>query len=98
MIQIIFHPDAKQELEFSIKFYNSQVIGLGYDFLEEVEHSIEIIKRFPKCGKILKNHVRQLVLQRFPYMILYNFKENQINIVAVAHQKQKPDYWKKRLN
>ncbi|MHA1585324.1 MAG: type II toxin-antitoxin system RelE/ParE family toxin [Promethearchaeota archaeon] len=97
MIQVIFHPNAREELEFGINYYDSQVQGLGFDFLEEVEHSIEIIQKFPKCGKILRNHVRQFVLQRFPYMIFYLFKENQIYVVAVALQRQKPYYWKSRM-
>ncbi|WP_371805113.1 type II toxin-antitoxin system RelE/ParE family toxin [Candidatus Lokiarchaeum ossiferum] len=97
MIQVIFHPDAKKDLENGIIYYDSQVFGLGYNFLEEVEHLIKNIQKFPKCGKILRNNVRQIVLQRFPYMILYIFKENQIYIVAVAHQNQKPYYWKSRV-
>lgn len=97
MIQVIFHPDAGEELEIGIRYYNLQVLGLGFDFLEEVEHSIEIIQKFPKCGKILRNHVRQIILQRFPYMILYLIKENQIYVVGVAHQRQKPYYWKSRM-
>ena len=98
MIQVIFHPDAKEELENGIFYYDSQVFGLGYNFLEEVERSIKKIHKFPKCGKVFRNNIRQIVLQRFPYMILYIFKENQIYVVAVAHQKQKPYYWKSRLN
>ncbi len=97
MIQVIFHPNAKNELENSIIFYNNQVKRLGSVFLEEVEYFIGLIQNFPKSGKLLTNNVRKLLLKRFPYMILYIFKNNQVYIVAVAHQMQKPNYWKKRL-
>lgn len=98
MIEVIFHPDAKEELEFGINYYESQVLGLGIDLLEEVEHYTKIIQKFPKFGKILRNQVRQIILQRFPYTILYTFKEELIYVVAVAHQRQKPYFWKKRLS
>ena len=37
MKDVIFHPEAQKELNFSLNFYNSQVSGLGMEFLEEIE-------------------------------------------------------------
>jgi len=40
---------------------------------------------------------RKLVLQRFPYVIVYREKESSVEILAVAHGHRQPGYWKDRL-
>jgi len=40
---------------------------------------------------------RRRVVRRFPYSILYRIHIDEIIIVAVMHQKQKPSYWIDRL-
>jgi len=34
----------------------------------------------------------------FPYNVLYAIEKDTIVIVAVAHQKRRPSYWKARLS
>jgi hypothetical protein len=94
---IIFHPEAENELNSSIDFYNLKVSGLGLKFLEEIERAIHLIERNPDRWLILKYRVRQYVVKQFPYSIFYIFDPNQIYVVAIAHQKRKPFYWKDRL-
>ncbi len=33
---------------------------------------------------------------RFPYSLVYSVRPNEIRIVAVAHQKRRPFYWRAR--
>jgi len=94
---IIFHPEAENELNSTIDFYNQKVSGLGLEFLEEIERGIKLIDKNPDRWRILKNHLHQYVMRRFPYSILYIFDPNRIYIVAIAHQNRKPFYWKERL-
>ena len=94
-----FHAESRVSPteKIKIEFYNSQVFVLGYQFLEEIEHSVDRIKKFPKSGKIIKNRVHQYILLSFPYMIFYIVNINYIYLVAIAHQRRKPNYWKERL-
>ncbi len=94
---IIFHPEAENELNSTIDFYNRKVSGLGLEFLEEIERDINLIDGNPDRWLILKNRVRKYILKQFPYTIYYIFDPNRIYIVAIAHQKRKPFYWKDRL-
>jgi hypothetical protein len=97
MNQIIFHPDAKDELFSTISYYNEQINGLGLEFLEEISRSINIINVNPKRWSILKLHVRKYIVQRFPFSIFYICNRSTIYIVAIAHNKRKPYYWKNRI-
>jgi hypothetical protein len=35
-------------------------------------------------------------LTRFPYLVVYREDATRILVVAVAHEKRKPGYWRKR--
>ena len=97
MKNIIFHPEAQEELNSSIDFYYSQIDGLGLEFLEEIELSIEKIKEFPERWQKKHNSIRHYLLQQFPFTIFYISEPNCIYIVAISHQKRKPEYWIERI-
>jgi hypothetical protein len=97
MSAIIFHPDARDELFSAIAYYNEQSSGLGTEFLEEIKTSVGKIQNNPTRWKILKKQVRQYIVQRFPFSIFYISAPKQVYIVAIAHNKRKPYYWKSRV-
>lgn len=37
---------------------------------------------------------RRLLVGRFPYQVVYRLRATEIVIVAVAHLKRRPGYWK----
>lgn len=97
MKPIIIHDKAKQELDHAISYYEEQKRGLGLDFLSKVEKALEKVRINPNIGSPynIKN-LRYYVIRRFPYKIFYTEFEGFIWIVAIAHAKRKPNYWKKR--
>ena len=48
-------------------------------------------------GKVGRRGYRRIILKRPPYSIIYREETDSIDIVAFAHHKRKPDYWRKRL-
>ena len=54
-----------------------------------------IVKR-PLAFQIIKSKYRKYNIARFPYSIVFKIVKDRITIVAFAHQKRKPNYWKKR--
>ena len=84
-------------LEEAALFYDRRLPGLGQRFLANVEKAIELILLFPEAAPVIGKTVRQKVLSRFPYSLIYVFEKNAVFFLAVAHQKQKPMYWKDRL-
>jgi ParE toxin of type II toxin-antitoxin system, parDE len=41
--------------------------------------------------------VRRCVLHRFPHLVIYRHKPEEILVVAVSHARRKPFYWLERL-
>jgi len=93
-----FHPDARQELLDAIKYYNECGSGLGYVFMEEVQTAIDRIMRFPKAWTKLSKNTRRCLTRRFPYGVIYQELNGDIQIVAVMHLKREPGYWIKRID
>lgn len=96
MIPYAFHPEADAELEEAMLFYESRLAGLGKSFAAEVERMVSLIREFPGAGAKVGIDRRRVVVDRFPYSIVYRRDPDFIVIVAVAHQRRRPRYWRSR--
>jgi plasmid stabilization system protein ParE len=97
MMDYLFHPEAEIELLDGIRYYEKQRKGLGKSFLNEVRRTIIRILTNPEIGSLLDDNVRRRNLHRFPYSLLYTQEYSLITILAVMHQKRRPDYRRDRL-
>lgn len=65
--------------------------------LAEVERALSQITRNPEACQRIGQRVRRKTLWRFPYNLVYAVYPDRIRIMAFAHQKRRPLYWRKRL-
>lgn len=97
MIPIVFHSNARAELDEAIAYYEKQRGGLGLGLLAEVEKATQRIQRSPTAFPMYQaTAFRSCAVRRFPYWIFYLTRDDAIWVVAVAHHKRKPGYWKRR--
>lgn len=97
MKPVVLHSQAIEELDSAISYYEIQKAGLGLEFLSEMEQAISRIQQHPNLGTAYKiSGLRRYVIQRFPFLIFYAERETFIWIVAIAHSKRRPDYWRRR--
>ena len=76
-------------------FYEAAAGGLGDDFLDDVQHAIDSVREHPSCAPPLAT-ASVVSWCRFPFSIIYAIEPAHIVVVAVAHQRRAPDYWKGR--
>ncbi len=69
MMKISFLPIAQAELDDSFDWYQEQMIGLGYDFLEAFNSTLKLIVSYPQLPPVMSGNVRRCLLNRFPYAI-----------------------------
>jgi toxin ParE1/3/4 len=94
----LFHPEAQFELLNAIEYYRERSPELARDFYEEVNRAIEDLLEFPESALVIHPiGVRRKVMQRFPYNVLYTADPDVLYIVAIAHQKRRPDYRLQRV-
>lgn len=91
-----FHPDAENELNKAIDYYNECQDGLGSDFAKEVYSSIQNILLFPQAWTPLSVNTRRCLTNRFPYGVIYQITSDEIFIIAVMQLNREPGYWKNR--
>ena len=94
------HDDVDQELEEAFDFYEGRRRGLGAEFLEEFVRGTRQIAaapvRWPRDRS--RPDVRRYRLHRFPYVLVYQIRNDHALIVAVMHGSRRPGYWRDRLN
>lgn len=91
-----FHDEAEAELAEAALFYEERVVGLGASFAAEIKSSIAFIQAHPEASPWLGRLLRRFVVKRFPYSIIYRHEEENIFILAIAHDRRRPGYWKLR--
>jgi hypothetical protein len=97
MNSTVFLPEAEQEMLEAAHYYESQSPGLGTEFLSEVDRAVHSIITSPHTWPILEGALRRRLIRRFPCGILYRIEPEEILIIAVAHLRKRPGYWKERI-
>jgi plasmid stabilization system protein ParE len=97
MKRATFHEDADAEMIEAAQFYEARSPGLGFSFLDAVEMAILEIYENPKAYSPLGDNVRRKLVNRFPYGIIFAVEHDRIRVLAVAHLKRRPGYWRYRL-
>jgi hypothetical protein len=97
-LNVEFLDQARLELILASQWYEAEVRGLGGDLLEEVSRSIGRLLEFPRQGKPHLAGTRRIVLQRFPFDVVYLVEPEALIVVAVAAHKRLPGYWRDRLS
>lgn len=97
MGQVTAHPEAVAELHAAIAYYEDKSFGLGRRFLAEVDLFVDRIVANPRRFSPRVGDVHRANLKRFPFHINYLIEGETIAIIAFAHDKRRPLYWKDRL-
>ena len=95
--EIRLHPDAEQELRAAYLWYLERNPVVAESFTAEVDHAIGVIAESPGRWPRLSKSACRYVFPRFPFSAVYRVKPDHVEVLAFAHQKKRPGYWKERL-
>jgi len=97
-MEVTFLKVAKTEFHEAVKYYESEHSGLGSRFKSEVQRTVYRIAEYPTAYQQLGPSTRRCLITKFPYGLIYQYKQNtnEIIVVAIAHLHRKPDYWSSR--
>jgi plasmid stabilization system protein ParE len=94
---IEFDSEAREEFDEAFNWYAVRSPAAAAGFAAEVNAAIEKIacdsQRFAKTYA----GCQYCMLDRYPYSVIYYVKDERVTVVAVAHAKRRPGYWKLRL-
>lgn len=94
MKPVILEPAALKEVDKALAVSRSPT-----KFQKVLNAAYAAIANNPQiAAPIGRSPIRQYILkQRIPYSLIYREDATQIKVVAFAHHKRRPGYWKYRL-
>ena len=96
-LAVEFHPDAQEDLYWAMDWYNAERAGLGNVFVAAVERTAQMAANAPLLGSFVGKELRRVLVPAFPFAIVYAVEPQTLWIIAVAHFRRRPTYWRDRL-
>jgi len=93
---IRFHPAALDEAEAAAEWYAVRSQGSARRFVTQLVQAVQRIAANPKHFPAFNFDTQLLVLPKFPYLIVFRETPVEIEIIAVAHGRRSPGYWRMR--
>ena len=94
MKPLVINEEAADELDEAIRYYETKSPGIGFSLAAKVSEAFHRIERNPQLYPFHNDtNVQKCFVRRFPYTVFYMELDEHIVVIAVAHQKRRPDYW-----
>ena len=100
-MRLVVSSDARQEMDDAADVYEREYPGRGADFLDELAEAFTLLQDQPEAGRLVELeadlNLREFVLRRFPYYVVYDIYGSDLTVVAIAHQSRQQRYWRNRV-
>lgn len=90
---------ALAEIAEAVDWYLSRPSGgprLAERFVDELARVEQLAVERPLAWPEVEAGVRRLVMDRFPFSLIYELEGDDLWILAVAHHRRRPGYWRDR--
>ena len=96
-MRLVIVPAALDELTEAAAFYSSRGgVELARALVAEFERATTLLLSSPNLGAAWRNGRRRYRLRRFPFWLIYDLVPNELRVIALAHQRRRPEYWRGR--
>ena len=97
------HPEAADELGAAVRWYADRNWDVADVFVERVRTLLDDLRDWPRSGRAWLDWHREpqvysYGVKGYPYRIVYFLRDDEPVVVAFAHDRQRPGYWKHRLD
>jgi plasmid stabilization system protein ParE len=89
-------PVAEAEIKDVFLWYAERSAIAAEAFRAEVFETIELLSTNALMWPKGTDGTRQCLLHHFPYTVVYSIKNNIVTVLAIAHQRRQPGYWRER--
>jgi toxin ParE1/3/4 len=94
--KVFINGEAQIEIKKALSHYDEISTELSGDLLIKFQESVQEILNHPRSYPTIRGKYRKLNLERFPYKIVFRIEGNIVHVIAFAHHKRSPGYWRKR--
>lgn len=94
--RIKLNPDAAADAEEAASWYAERSALAAKGFLAELDLVLGRVLEAPDRWPQFEMGTRRYVFPRYPFSLIYRIKDRDIEVIAVAHHRRRPDYWNRR--
>jgi plasmid stabilization system protein ParE len=94
--RLIVDVGAEREARDAFLWYFDRNPDAALAFDAEIERAFSAIAEAPLSAPEIEPGVRRVLLSRFPYAVLYAVEPDSIVVLAFAHTRRAPGYWRDR--
>ena len=88
---------AAEELAAAVAWYEERRAGLGAEFYDAIVRTMNRIADMPEAGSPFRDlKARRILVAGFPYQVVYRIDSDAIRVIAFAHLKRRPGFWRHR--
>lgn len=97
--QLIFRPEAVEDVAKAAGWYEERAAGLGEDLIDEILVATNRAACNPDLFRIIRaeGEVRRVLTERFPYRIFFSVVGQTLYVQAVIHGAQHDRRWRERM-
>ena len=93
---LIIHPSAAEEAQAARLWYSERNPAAGNAFLIDYDTALDRVEESPARWPIYIEGTRRLLFRRFPYFVVYKVVGGAVYVLAIAHGRRRPGYWRRR--
>lgn len=93
---LVVRAAARLEIEEAAEWYEGREPDLGVAFLEAVEALFGRIEHTPQQFAPIsaREPYHRALVARFQYHVFFDILEDRVVVIAVAHERRRPGYWR----
>lgn len=98
MIELRWHPAAAREAKSARRWYriDQDAPEAARRFQAMLQRALSQIAEAPERWPVLVDDLRKRPLRGFPYRVIYQVRGDHVLVVAVMHERRRPEYWRRR--
>lgn len=97
MPPVDFDPRAIEEARAGRRFYARVSDALATRFMAALDAAVARVEQFPQASPPHLHGTRACRLRKFPFALVYVEQPTRSLVIAVAHHKRRPGYWRRRV-
>lgn len=95
-MELVVHPAAEAEGREAWLRYRAIDPALASRFLAALDSAMARLSENPDRWPLYLHGTRRLLVHRFPFALIYRVSSGSTLVVAIAHQRRRPGYWRRR--
>jgi plasmid stabilization system protein ParE len=89
-LSVTFHRVASAEFIEASEWYETKRVGPALEFIAEIERCVSLASKHPIQFAVVREDIRRVVANHFPYSVYFRADESRIVVLAVFHGRKNP--------